>query len=118
VHRAQGKASWFPALQQGPERRRGQPAQPHGLKTDYLWKSAHARRARPTSSRTTRRSSRRKDPRTAREAQAGVAALPPTWRCAAGAVRCGSKRRGKRYLIQHSAGSGKSNSIALASRIS
>src|SRR5271165_1328288 len=47
-----------------------------------------------------------------KEALAGVAALPP-----AGVVRqtladVGARGAGKRYLIQHSAGSGKSNSIA------
>jgi type I restriction enzyme R subunit len=71
------------------------------------------REASPTSSRTTPRSSRPRTRRPAsKKADPVLAALPPARRGAPAAGRRRGHGAGQRYLIQHSAGSGKSNSIA------
>jgi type I restriction enzyme, R subunit len=56
-----GKASWFLPFNQGWNSGAGNPPNPHGLKTDYLWKQVLQRGSRwPTSSRTSRRWWRKK----------------------------------------------------------
>jgi type I restriction enzyme R subunit len=43
VHRAAGKGSWFLPFNKGYNDGAGNPPNPNGLKTDYLWKGgAHA----------------------------------------------------------------------------
>ncbi len=89
VHRAARQGLVVPALQQGLQRRRGQPAQP-ARPQDRLpvERGAHAGGAdqHPRELRADRRGegpAHRQE-----EAQAGVAALPPARRGAAGAGRC------------------------------
>ena len=108
-----GKASWFLPFNKGWNDGAGNPPNPDGIKTDYLWKQMLAERASPTSSRTMRRSSK---PRTRKRAgrsasKSSRAIISSMWcgKCSRDARRHGA---GKRYLIEHSAGSGKSNSIA------
>ena len=109
-----GKASWFLPFNQGWNDGAGNPPNPDGLKTDYLWKriltrdgpDGHPRELRPD-----RRDEGREDRQ--EEAVADLPALPPARRGAqAAGRRAASTASGRRYLIQHSAGSGKSNSIA------
>ena len=114
LHRAQGQGLVVSAVQQGLERRCGQSANPDGLKTDYLWKEIltpagpdrYPRELRPDRrEQGPRRPARRSESRFSRV----ITSL--TW-CASCLADVQEQGVGKRYLIQHSAGSGKSNSIA------
>ena len=110
----QGQGVVVPAVQPGLERRRRQPAEP-ARPQDRLSLAAHphARRVSPTSWRTTRRSSRRRTRRPAARSRSrsSRATTSSTW-CGSCSPMPASHGAGRRYLIQHSAGSGKSNSIA------
>lgn len=108
-----GKASWFLPFNKGWQDGAGNPPNPHGLKTDYLWKEVltpmgltdilenYAQIVEEKDARTGRKKRRQVWPR---YHQLGVV------RQALDHVR--TQGAGHRYLIQHSAGSGKSNSIA------
>ncbi|OQY72165.1 MAG: DEAD/DEAH box helicase [Rhodocyclaceae bacterium UTPRO2] len=108
-----GKGSWFLPLNRGWDDGAGNPPNPQGLKTDYLWKAVltpasltdivehYAQIVEETNPKTGRKKRRQIFPRyhqldVVRELLADAAA----------------QGTGRRYLIQHSAGSGKSNSIA------
>ena len=108
-----GKSSWFLPLNQGWNDGAGNPPNPDGLKTDYLWKRIlapqgitdiienYAQVIEEENKKTGRKKSVQIFPRyhqldVVRKLLADVA----------------QRGAGKRYLIQHSAGSGKSNSIA------
>jgi type I restriction enzyme R subunit len=108
-----GKASWFLPFNKGHNDGAGNPPNPHGLKTDYLWKEVLTPAGLTNILENYAQAVEEKDPRTGRKKRRQVwpryhqlslvrQALADV--CARGA--------GKRYLIQHSAGSGKSNSIA------
>ncbi|MDS4021492.1 MAG: type I restriction endonuclease subunit R [Candidatus Competibacter sp.] len=108
-----GKGSWFLPFNQGHHDGAGNPPNPHGLKTDYLWKEVLAPAGLTNILENYAQIVEEKDPRTGRKKrkqvwpryhQLGVV------RQALADVR--AHGAGKRYLIQHSAGSGKSNSIA------
>ena len=109
----QGKQSWFLPFNLGHNDGRGNPPNPNGLKTDYLWKQAltrdsltdiienYAQIVESQDQKTRKKERRQIWPRyhqldVTRKLLADVSA----------------KGVGIRYLIQHSAGSGKSNSIA------
>jgi len=108
-----GKGSWFLPFNKGYKDGAGNPPNPLGLKTDYLWKEVltpkgltdilenYAQVVEEKDERTGKKKRRQVWPR---YHQLGVV------RTALADVR--SNGSGKRYLIQHSAGSGKSNSIA------
>ena len=109
-----GKASWFLPFNQGWDDGAGNPPNPEGVKTDYLWREVLTRDSLTNiienyAQKTT--SHNDSAGRSSREAD--LAALPPT---RGGAPSCWPTHEnsgaGRRYLIQHSAGSGKSNSIA------
>ena len=108
-----GKGSWFLPFNRGYNDGAGNPPNPSGLKTDYLWKEVltpdgltgilenYAQIVEETDPKTGKKKRKQVWPRyhqlrLVRQALADVAA----------------NGAGKRYLIQHSAGSGKSNSIA------
>src|SRR5207244_11882402 len=91
----------------------GNPANPDGIKTDYLWTEVLAPAGLTNILQNYAQIVEEKDPRTGRKKRKQV------WpryhqlglvRQALADVR--THGAGKRYLIQHSAGSGKSNSIA------
>ncbi|MBK6733133.1 MAG: type I restriction endonuclease subunit R [bacterium] len=108
-----GKASWFLPFNKGYNDGAGNPANPNGLKTDYLWKEVltpagltnilenYAQIVGEKDRRTGKKKRKQVWPR---YHQLGVVRQALAEVCAQGA--------GRRYLIQHSAGSGKSNSIA------
>ncbi len=108
-----GKASWFLPFNKGHNDGAGNPPNPHGIKTDYLWKEVltpagltdilenYAQIVETKNAKTGRKKHSQVFPR---YHQLGVV------RDALDDVRASGA--GKRYLIQHSAGSGKSNSIA------
>ncbi|MGE3501725.1 MAG: type I restriction endonuclease subunit R, partial [Porticoccaceae bacterium] len=108
-----GKASWFLPFNRGHDDGAGNPPNPHGLKTDYLWKEVLTPAGLTDILENYAQIVEEKDPRTGRKKRRQV------WpryhqlqvvRQALADVR--THGAGKRYLIQHSAGSGKSNSIA------
>ena len=108
-----GKGSWFLPFNKGYHDGAGNPPNPHGLKTDYLWKEVLTPVGLTNILENYAQIVEDKDPRTGRKKrkqvwpryhQLGVV------RQALTDVR--SHGAGKRYLIQHSAGSGKSNSSA------
>ncbi|MCX5734239.1 MAG: type I restriction endonuclease subunit R [candidate division NC10 bacterium] len=108
-----GKGSWFLPLNKGYNDGAGNPPNPNGLKTDYLWKAVltpagltdilenYAQIVETKHQKTGRKKRSQVFPR---YHQLGVV------RRALADVR--AHGAGKRYLVQHSAGSGKSNSIA------
>ena len=108
-----GKASWFLPFNKGWDDGAGNPPNPNGLKTDYLWKEVlttdglvevienYAQVVESTDDKTRRKTRSQIWPRyhqldVVRKLLSDVEA----------------NGVGRRYLIQHSAGSGKSNSIA------
>ena len=108
-----GKGSWFLPFNKGYNDGAGNPPNPHGLKTDYLWKEVLTPAGLTNILENYAQIVEEKDPRTGKKKrrqvwpryhQLGVV------RQALADVR--DNGAGKRYLIQHSAGSGKSNSIA------
>ena len=108
-----GKGSWFLPFNKGYNDGAGNPPNPHGLKTDYLWKEVLTPAGLTNILENYAQIVEEKDPRSGKKKrrqvwpryhQLGVV------RQALADVR--GQGAGKRYLIQHSAGSGKSNSIA------
>ena len=108
-----GKASWFLPFNQGWNDGAGNPPNPDGLKTDYLWKRILTRESLTDILENYAQVVIEKDARTGRKSRKQVwpryHQLDVVRKLLADASEHGA---GKRYLIQHSAGSGKSNSIA------
>jgi type I restriction enzyme R subunit len=76
-----GQGSWFLPFNKGYNDGAGNPPNPNGLKTSYLWEEVLTPVGSPTSWRTTRRSSRRpKTPHGQEEAEADLPPLPPARR--------------------------------------
>lgn len=107
-----GKGSWFLPFNKGHHDGAGNPPNPNGLKTDYLWKEIlttagltdileNYAQIVETSTKSGKKKYTQVFPR---YHQLGVV------RKALAEIQ--TNGAGKRYLIQHSAGSGKSNSIA------
>jgi type I restriction enzyme, R subunit len=108
-----GKGSWFLPFNKGYHDGAGNPPNPHGLKTDYLWREVLTPAGLTNILENYAQIVEEKDPRSGKKKrkqvwpryhQLGVV------RQALADVR--TRGVGRRYLIQHSAGSGKSNSIA------
>ena len=108
-----GKASWFLPFNKGWKDGAGNPPNPNGLKTDYLWKQVLTREsltnifenyAQVVTSKEEKTGRTRRDQLWPRYHQLDVVRELLADVSAGGA--------GARYLVQHSAGSGKSNSIA------
>ncbi len=108
-----GRSSWFLPFNQGWNDGAGNPPNPYGIKTDYLWKRVLTplgltdiieNYAQVVSERNRKTGKRREKQVFPRFHQLDVVR-----KLLADAAWYGE---GKRYLIQHSAGSGKSNSIA------
>ncbi|MBU2026211.1 MAG: type I restriction endonuclease subunit R [Proteobacteria bacterium] len=108
-----GKASWFLPFNQGWNDGAGNPPNPDGLKTDYLWKRILTREGLTEILENYAQVVGTKDEKTGRKKRVQIFPryhqLDVVRKLLADTVRNGA---GKRYLIQHSAGSGKSNSIA------
>jgi len=108
-----GKSSWFLPFNRGYNDGAGNPRNPHGLKTDYLWREVLTPAGFTNILENYAQIVEEKDPRTGRKRRKQV--WPRYHQL--GVVRqaladVGAQGAGRRYLIQHSAGSGKSNSIA------
>jgi type I restriction enzyme R subunit len=108
-----GKASWFLPFDQGHDDGAGNPPNPQGLKTDYLWKRVLTPHSLSNILENYAQVVEFKDPKTGKKKQTQIFPryhqLDVVRKLLAHANDNGA---GKRYLIQHSAGSGKSNSIA------
>ena len=108
-----GKASWFLPFNRGWNDGAGNPPNPHGLKTDYLWRDVLTRENLTNILENYAQVVESKDEKTGRKKKSQIwpryHQLDVVRRLLADAATHGT---GRRYLIQHSAGSGKSNSIA------
>ena len=108
-----GKASWFLPFNRGWSDGAGNPPNPHGLKTDYLWRDVLTRTSLTDILENYAQVVETKDEKTGRKKKTQVwpryHQIDAVRRLLADA---GVHGAGRRYLIQHSAGSGKSNSIA------
>ena len=108
-----GKASWFLPFNRGWNDGTGNPPNPNGLKTDYLWREVLTREGLTNILENYAQVVETKDEKTGRKKRTQI--WPRYHQL--DVVRClladaAIHGAGKRYLIQHSAGSGKSNSIA------
>ena len=108
-----GKASWFLPFNRGWNDGAGNPPNPHGLAIDYLWREVLPRESLTNILENYAQVVQEKDEESGRKRRAQVwpryHQLDVVRRLLADAEAHGA---GRRYLIQHSAGSGKSNSIA------
>jgi type I restriction enzyme R subunit len=108
-----GKASWFLPFNRGWGDGAGNPPNPDGLKTDYLWKRILTRQGLTDILENYAQVVETKDEKTGRKKAVQIwpryHQLDVVRRLLADVQANGA---GRRYLIQHSAGSGKSNSIA------
>ena len=109
----QGKASWFLPFDQGQNDGAGNPHNPHGLKTDYLWRRILVRDSLTNILENYAQIVVEKDDRGRKKRKKQIFPryhqLDVVRKLLANAAQRGA---GRRYLVQHSAGSGKSNSIA------
>ena len=109
----QGKASWFLPFNRGWRQGAGNPPNPDGLKTDYLWRHVLTRQSVANILENYAQLVAAKDKKTGKTRKVQIwpryHQLEVVRRLLEDACRHGA---GKRYLIQHSAGSGKSLSIA------
>jgi type I restriction enzyme, R subunit len=108
-----GKASWFLPFNKGWNDGAGNPPNPNGLKTDFLWKDILNRQGLTDIIENYAQIVERKDPKTGKVRRDQLFPrfhqLDVVRKLLADAK---AKGAGRRVLIQHSAGSGKSNSIA------
>ena len=109
----EGKPSWFLPFNKGWNDGAGNPPNPDGLKTDYLWKEVLTPKGLTNILENYAQIVEIKNEKTGKKTRVQV--FPRYHQL--GVVRqslahVAAHGAGKRYLIQHSAGSGKSNSIA------
>lgn len=108
-----GKDSWFLPFNKGWNDGAGNPPNPDGMKTDYLWREVLTREGLTDIIENYAQEVETKDEKTGRKKKSLIF---PRYhqRDVVRKLLADAKANGpgKRYLIQHSAGSGKSNSIA------
>ncbi len=111
--RLDGKASWFLPFNRGWNDGAGNPPNPDGLKTNYLWREVLTRESLTNVLEKYAQVIEEKDEKTGKKRKVQIwpryQQLDVVRKLLADVAARGA---GKRYLIQHSAGSGKSNSIA------
>lgn len=108
-----GKSSWFLPFDQGYNDGTGNPPNPDGLKTDYLWRGILAPASLAGIIENYAQIVEEKNPKTGKKSRKAI--FPRFHQL--DVVRnlladVSTQGAGRRYLVQHSAGSGKSNSIA------
>ncbi|MBX9916461.1 MAG: type I restriction endonuclease subunit R [Nitrosomonas sp.] len=111
-----GKASWFLPFNQGWDGGAGNPPNPNGLKTDYLWKQVLTKESLANIIESFAQVVEEEEAGTNGKKRKKRKQIFPRFHQLR-TVRALLRRAradgvGKRYLIQHSAGSGKSNTIA------
>ncbi len=111
--RLEGKKSWFLPFDKGWNDGAGNPPNPDGLKTDYLWKIIFSRPELANIIENYAQVVEKIDEDTGKKKANQIFPRYHQW-AVVRALLADVKTNGigKRYLIQHSAGSGKSNSIA------
>ncbi len=114
-----GKASWFLPFNKGRDDGAGNPVNPNGLKTAYLWNEILSRSGLTDILENYSQLIQTTDPKSKKKSRVQIwpryHQLDVVRKLLADAHQNGA---GKSYLVQHSAGSGKSNSIAwLAHRL-
>ena len=108
-----GKASWFLPFNKGWNDAAGNPPNPDGIKTDYLWKETLSRDSLTNILEQYAQIVVEKDAKTGKEKKLQIWPRYHQLRVVRDLLRDVSQNGvGQCYLIQHSAGSGKSNSIA------
>jgi len=108
-----GKASWFLPFNKGWHDGAGNPPNPEGLKADYLWKQVLTPRGLTNIIENYAQVVEIKDPKTGRKKREQIFPRYHQLDVVRKLLKAvGEQGVGRRYLIQHSAGSGKSNSIA------
>lgn len=108
-----GKESWFLPFNKGYNDGAGNPPNPDGIKTSYLWRDILSRESLTDILENYAQVVEEKDDRTGKKKRSQI--FPRYHQLdvvRALLADAGQKGAGRRYLIQHSAGSGKSNSIA------
>ncbi len=109
----QGKESWFLPFNKGYNDGAGNPPNPDGIKTEYLWREILTRESLTDIIENYAQIIEMKDQKTGKKKRKQIFPryhqLDVVRKLLSAVKRDGV---GKRYLIQHSAGSGKSNSIA------
>ena len=114
-----GKSSWFLPFNKGRDGGAGNPVNPNGLMTEYLWSETLSREGLTDILENYAQLIQTIDPKTGKRRRAQIwpryHQLDVVRELLADVQETGA---GQRYLVQHSAGSGKSNSIAwLAHRL-
>lgn len=108
-----GKDSWFLPFNKGYNDGAGNPPNPDGVKTDYLWREVLTRKSLTDIIENYAQLVEEKEEKTGKKRRSQIFPryhqFDVVRQLLADARRSGP---GRRYLIQHSAGSGKSNSIA------
>lgn len=107
-----GKTSWFLPFNQGWNSGAGNPPNPHGLKTDYLWKQVLARNSLANIIENFTQVVEEEDEKGKKRRKQVFPRFHQLRTVRTLLRRTREDGVGKRYLIQHSAGSGKSNTIA------
>ena len=108
-----GKASWFLPFNQGYNDGAGNPPNPDGLKTDYLWKRILTPYGLTNILENYAQVVEEKNEKTGKKKAVQIFPRYHQLDVVRKLLRDAREHgAGKRYLIQHSAGSGKSNSIA------
>ncbi len=107
-----GKGSWFLPFNKGWNDGAGNPPNPNGLKTDYLWKNILTRESLTDIIENYAQLIIEKDPKTGKKRRKQIFPRYHQLDVVRKLLADTKQGAGRRYLIQHSAGSGKSNSIA------
>ena len=106
------KASWFLPFNQGYNSGAGNPPNPHGLKTAYLWQEVLAKESLANIIENFAQIVEVQDKKGKKKRQQIFPRFHQLRTVRALLRRARAEGVGKRYLVQHSAGSGKSNTIA------
>jgi type I restriction enzyme, R subunit len=107
-----GKTSWFLPFNQGWNSGAGNPPNQHGLKTDYLWKQVLVKDSLANIIENFTQVVEEEDEKGKKRRKQVFPRFHQLRTVRALLRRAREDGVGKRYLIQHSAGSGKSNTIA------
>lgn len=107
-----GKSSWFLPFNQGWNSGAGNPPNPNGLKTDYLWKQVFAKESLANIIENFAQIVEEEDENGKKRRKQVFPRFHQLRSVRALLQHSSQEGVGRRYLVQHSAGSGKSNTIA------
>jgi len=108
-----GKSSWFLPFNKGNNGGAGNPVNPNGIKTDYLWKEILTKESLSNILENYAQIIEEKDKKTGKVKYNQIFPRYHQLKCVTRLLEATKNQEiGSRFLIQHSAGSGKSNSIS------